>query len=380
MIAAVAVVCILDFEVFHPMDNIVASCLSDIAIFFVMSLTMWFCFREKYLSVLFACIAGRCMTYIAGYVCSLLWIPLGSANTYISIVLYALIYVATYFLFARRIKSEECAGVNSRKTIAFTFVVLVVTGILTTAFAKTDALGTVKIIVYVLVILVCFVTLCLQFGLLTESKMKREVEIIEQLRIRDREQYEISQDTIKLIGVKHHDIKNMLESYGKFSEKEVEEINNSIDSYNLAFKTGNDTLDTILTEKFIACKNRNIKLECFANGEKLGFIGDLDVYSLFLNALNNAMESAEKIENEDERIIWVRVYNREQLLFVNVKNYFTIEPVYTKNDQLATTKEDKRYHGFGLQSMKMIAEKYGGTLSVKAEDGIFSLGIVIPIP
>lgn len=381
LIAAVAVQLLLDYEGLHPMDSIILSRLSDIASFFVMTLVLWFCFNEKYSSVLFACIAGRCMTYIAGYICSLLWIPLGASNTYISIVMYALIYAAIYFLFARRIKSEECAGINSKATIAFAFVVLVTTSVLTMVFSKESATNTVKVVVYIMVILVCFLTLCLQFGLLTESKMKKETEIIEQLRIKEKEQYQISQDTIKLIGIKHHDIKNMLENFkGKFSDAEVEEIKNSIESYNISVKTGNETLDTVLTEKFIACKNRNIRLECFANGEKLSFITDLDIYSLFLNALNNAMESAEKIEEEEKRIIWLRIYSREQLLFVNVKNYIAVAPVYAKNQTLVTTKADKRYHGFGLQSMKMIAEKYGGTLSVNTDDELFNLNLVFPIP
>lgn len=381
MVAVIAVQVVLDLEIFHPMDNIALSCLSDIAMFFIMSLMMWFSFREKYLSVLFSCIAGRCMTYIAGYICSIVFILIGSNNTYLSIAMYAVIYTAIYFLFARRIASDECAGINSRKTIAFAFVVLIVTGILTTAFAKLDVKPAVKMIVYILVILVCFVTLCLQFGLLTESKMKKQTEIIEQLRVKEKEQYEISQETIKLIGVKHHDIKNMLEAHkGKFSEEEVREISNSIEVYNLSFKTGNNTLDTVLTEKFIACKNRDIRLECFANGERMGFISDLDLYSLFLNALNNAVESAERLDDPVKRVIWLRIYSREQLLFIHVKNYYAVEPVYGKDKSIATTKADKKYHGFGLQSMKMITEKYGGTLSVNAEDGMFTLSIVIPIP
>ena len=35
-----------------------------------------------------------------------------------------------------------------------------------------------------------------------------------------------------------------------------------------------------------------------------------------------------------------------------------------------TTKEDKRFHGFGMQSIRMLTEKYGGDLRLRASGGI----------
>ena len=45
-----------------------------------------------------------------------------------------------------------------------------------------------------------------------------------------------------------------------------------------------------------------------------------------------------------------------------------------------TSKKDTRYHGFGISNMKNAAEKYGGQLTAKCEDGKFTLQILIPIP
>ena len=38
----------------------------------------------------------------------------------------------------------------------------------------------------------------------------------------------------------------------------------------------------------------------------------------------------------------------------------------------------QRYHGFGVMSMRMVAEKYGGMLSFGVEKDIFRLQIDIP--
>ena len=42
-----------------------------------------------------------------------------------------------------------------------------------------------------------------------------------------------------------------------------------------------------------------------------------------------------------------------------------------------TTKGDEDYHGFGMLSMRAVAEQYGGGLSVAAGDGLFTLDVVL---
>ena len=44
-----------------------------------------------------------------------------------------------------------------------------------------------------------------------------------------------------------------------------------------------------------------------------------------------------------------------------------------------TTKPNKMYHGFGMKSIRNVVEKYGGTLVIKAEGGIFRLNILLPM-
>lgn len=381
--AAVAVQIAMDslHSVINVDHNIWFASLIDLGMFCVSSLMMWLCFEKNYFSILFSCIAGRSVSYIAGYIGSMLYAPFGSPNTYVSILIHTVVYVLFYFVFVRRIKDEEFSNLNNKKTILFALIVLIVTIFITNVFALLEAELYVKLIVYGLIILVCITTICLQFGQLAESKIKHETEIIQSLREKEKEQYEISHDTIKLIGIKHHDIKNMLELHrGKFSDEEIEAINHSMDAYDISFKTGNRTLDIVLTEKFIVCKNKNIRLECLVNGEDLNFMSEMDIYSLFLNALNNAIESAEKLADEAKRVIWIKTYKNGNIFCLSVKNYIAEEIKISPNKLIPTTKADKSYHGFGLQSIKMIAEKYGGTMSVKAEDKMFSLGLAIPLP
>lgn len=41
-------------------------------------------------------------------------------------------------------------------------------------------------------------------------------------------------------------------------------------------------------------------------------------------------------------------------------------------------KKDVQYHGYGMLSMRTIAEKYGGTLAVELVNNIFNLNIIFP--
>lgn len=46
----------------------------------------------------------------------------------------------------------------------------------------------------------------------------------------------------------------------------------------------------------------------------------------------------------------------------------------------ATTKEDVTNHGFGTRSMRLIAERYGGALKLGAENGVFYVNALLPLP
>ena len=45
-----------------------------------------------------------------------------------------------------------------------------------------------------------------------------------------------------------------------------------------------------------------------------------------------------------------------------------------------TTKRNQAYHGFGIKSMRHLAEKYGGYLVTSLENQVFTLQILLPMP
>lgn len=59
-----------------------------------------------------------------------------------------------------------------------------------------------------------------------------------------------------------------------------------------------------------------------------------------------------------------------------VENYFVDPAVFGANNLSMTTKVNKENHGYDLKSIKMIVDKYDGSLTVQTKDDIFSLSVL----
>ena len=113
-----------------------------------------------------------------------------------------------------------------------------------------------------------------------------------------------------------------------------------------------------------------------ADGKQLDFINEQDIYSMFGNIVDNAVEAAEKL-GDDEKVVGLSVKRIKNFVFVNVYNFYKGEIKFVDGLPV-TTKNDEINHGYGMKSVKMIAEKYGGELKVTAENGIFNTDLVFP--
>ena len=141
--------------------------------------------------------------------------------------------------------------------------------------------------------------------------------------------------------------------------------------------TGNAALDVILTEKMLSCNQSGIKLGCIADGKSLDFMREDDVYSLFGNLIDNAIEAVSQLD-EKKRVIGFKVRAVENLLSVNVHNYYE-KPITFVGGIPQTTKADKKYHGYGMKSIQYICRKYGGDLSINAENNVFNINILFSL-
>lgn len=111
------------------------------------------------------------------------------------------------------------------------------------------------------------------------------------------------------------------------------------------------------------------------DGRHYSYINDHELYTLFGNALENAINSVKKLP-EEKRSISITEMRYKKFAILRFSNYFAGKIVF--NNGLPVTEKDKNYHGFGMRSIQLIAEEYGGLINVYTEDDIFTMDIFLP--
>ena len=196
-------------------------------------------------------------------------------------------------------------------------------------------------------------------------------------------QYQLSKETIELINHKCHDLKHQVQAIRavkdeKERETYLEKIEKSVQIYSAIVRTGNEILDTILTEKSLICENSGIHINCVADGSLLAFMNPVDLYTLFGNALDNAIEAVRKLESKEKRVIDIMLYERQSFLMLQIVNPMCGEVKFEDGLPL-TTKAKNGYHGYGMKSMLHTIQKYEGHLTTEVKNGCFYFNVMLPL-
>ena len=342
------------------------------------------CFKMPWHTSASLCVAGYAIQHISYQATILLSkvsflkflnVQLFGVVMVLEILVFALLYAAAWLLFGRRIAKKEYYKNSDWRFDVLAVVVVFICIILTRVSYMLSGFNSLSPRIYAIVC--CVLALVIQFNFYDMLSEKYEKETICQLWREERKQYALSKQMVDTINVKCHDLKYKLREHGgKLSEEERKSIVDAIDIYDGMVKTGNEVLDVILAENHLQCKANNIKFTFMGDGQVLSFMSASDIYSLFGNALDNAREAVTDVE-EDRRIVNLTVTKKGDFVNVDLVNYFSGELIY-EDGVIATRKtEEKGYHGFGMKSMQMLAQKYGGDLRVSVNGDLFSLGIYL---
>ena len=193
--------------------------------------------------------------------------------------------------------------------------------------------------------------------------------------------YEMSHEGIVSLQTKCHDLKHQIRAIrseagkAKFDEY-LNELEDSINEYSTVVECGNPTIDIVLTEKNILCYSNQVKFSYMIDGSLFSFLTEREIYSLFGNALDNALEAVTKIDVPERRMITLKSSARGGLAVLQVENTYAGD-MSLADDMLPHTTKKGSGHGFGLRSIQRIAEKHGGTMTLRTEGGVFRLTVVL---
>lgn len=347
-----------------------------------------FCFECKPSGALFSMICAYATQHIAYRVYASILAFLGldytaAAATVIILGVTLLVYIAMYYAFVQRLKLHPERTIDNKSNLAVGGILILFTIVLQfiiEVYLTNRSHPTLFVLFSAYNLICCVFTLMIEQGLFRNSVLANDKALLEHLLHMQEEQYHISKANMDIINIKCHDMKHQISRMTRTTDPEaIRELERIINIYDASLKTGNEILDVCLMEKKLLCERNNIKFDYIINGECLSFMQPSDIFSLFGNAMENAIEALCKIANEEERIIFMNVKTQLGMVVIHVENYYQGELDFT--DGLPrTTKGDEHYHGFGVRSIQMVAEKYKGHVAVLTHDGIFNLNVTIPIP
>ena len=296
--------------------------------------------------------------------------------------------VAFWAFFVRRMDLQTLCGIREPKMLLlFAVVSLGIIGfdLLVKSFTDGDAELVQAVLLRIVHLAVCLFVLLAEYQILYQQKARADSAALERLLADRARQYEDSRKSIEAINVKCHDIRHQLQlltqDASERSQEKLASIASEVDIYDSNVSTGNEALDTILSEERLSCRNDQIVFSCIADGQALEFMSPADLYSLVGNALDNAIRASRGIEEVQRRSISLVVRRRGDMACVHIENRFAGEVTFRDGlPQTTQAQAGTGRHGLGTRSMRLIAEKYHGTLAFETSGDVFMLNVVLPIP
>lgn len=310
----------------------------------------------------------------------------GDVSTYTAwyFVIYSVAYLGANRLIARRIATDGGYHTKLGNSLRLTASALTVALVLSTIGKQLQSQS--KWLYELCLfygITCCFFVLWGQLNQQRQLALARELGLQQQLWLKHKTQYELSTQNAELINRKCHDLKHQIAALKAISDqtqwdRSIEELEESVMIYDSVVETGNHILDTVLTEKSLICEQRGIKLTCVADGACLDFMDAVDLYTIFGNALDNAIESVSALDDPGKRAISVQVFSRAGLVLIQTENYCEGSVQFDGDLPVTSKTHEQGYHGFGLKSIRYTAEKYDGFVTVQHEQDTFLLRVTIP--
>ena len=153
----------------------------------------------------------------------------------------------------------------------------------------------------------------------------------------------------------------------------IEQLDNQLMNVDTLLKTGNVSLDAILSAKIAQAKAENIAVTVKANVPDQLTISDLELSIIIGNLLDNAIEACRTVTGE--QFIRIFISMKGSMLYFSMLN--AAGEKMKKTGSLFATHKDG-VHGFGLRRAEAILEEHGGWVKYNSEDGAFTSEFLVP--
>ncbi len=369
-------------------------------VLFIVSLcAMALCFKERWAVILFCGIWAytvQHLSYILGnYLTIMTNIPNGSVyeetitglnigSLLIGTGTYLCVYFISFFVIKRLFRNLNSIQINGFVLVILSIISLSIEIVINSVvvYLKVDEFSKILLTVcYVYDTVGCVLTIGLLVFSLWNKSLQKDKSVMALMLKQERENFELRKDNVEKINIMCHDLKHRIRELGEtgYAGDKLQKLESALQKYGLAYRTGNVVLDVILAGFGARCTDNGVQFVCMADGAALNGFEEDHLYSLFDNALNNAFEAVSRVAEPDKRYVGLQVVLKEPMISVRVENYFVKDgDLVFVNGLPQTTKSDGEWHGFGMRSIRLVVENYGGGMSVEAKNDLFVLSVFLP--
>ncbi len=182
----------------------------------------------------------------------------------------------------------------------------------------------------------------------------------------------------------HHDMCHYLKAIGNLAEdNRNSQIISFLDELQIEFFKvdnqdfcSNPVLNTILNEEIKEARRQRVDCQVYVEpGFSIGSIRETDLISALGNLYQNALEAAAKSRNGFIKTTMF-MENEGRFLVISMENSYE-GAILRDGEKFLTTKENKFIHGIGIERVREIAKRYGGSLRTNYKEGIFRAILVL---
>lgn len=165
-------------------------------------------------------------------------------------------------------------------------------------------------------------------------------------------------------------------NYTKLEKYLKDELSSEkLKGYNYIF-TSNKIIDSIINYKFEIAEQKGISVVCSLTVE-IPELLEHDISIILSNLLDNAIEASEKLRDTKPEII-LNIAEKSGYYSILIKNRIS-NSIISENKQLHTTKNDRKHHGYGLKTVKMLTETHNGMVDIYEKDNFFIVNAMLNI-
>ena len=219
--------------------------------------------------------------------------------------------------------------------------------------------------------------------------LKEKLYWSENVKTLELEYYNNLQQKTNEVRKIRHDFKDNIETINLLISENTDEsiekakemlasLNDNIRSSTISVYADNVVVNAVVGAKVEEASKENIQIDVKIDLPRELGLESIDLNCVFLNLLNNAIESCKKLPENTERKIVLKSAIQAEYLLIKTENPF-VEINVDNKGKIKTTKTDEENHGFGMTLINDIAQKYNGTFETTAENNKFTAVVSLKV-